>query len=75
MEMHAGCFDVPMLRGVPDIGSDTVTDADQVETFTPAMYIVHVIVSLYPCRGPSLHDPYFITGDLVVMQGEPENYV
>ena len=54
---------------------DSVPDKDQVETFTPAMYSTHY------CASPPLevqacliHTMYFITGDLVVMQGEP-NYV
>ena len=44
-----------------------VPDSDQVETFTPAMYSTHY------CASPPL--PYFITGDLVFMQGAPVSYV
>ena len=56
---------------------DSVPDKDQVETFIPAVYSMHYCAS--PCtlaevQACLIHTMYFITGDLVVMQGEP-NYV
>ena len=54
---------------------DSVPDKDQVETFTPAMYSTHYCASS-PLQRSKL-DPYHTSslGDLVVMQGEPVNYV
>ena len=50
-------------------------DKDQVETFTPAMCGTHYCASPPLQRSKlDLYHAYFITGDLDVMQGEP-NYV
>ena len=52
---------------------DSVPDKDQVETFTPAMHSTDYFAP--PPLQRSKLDPHFITGDLVVMQGEPVHYV